>query len=57
MEDISKKPTIDIITEMSDLERDINLSILKYEKLRLEIVKRFPNLNKYDEFKAIKLRR
>ena len=62
MEDITKKPLVDIIKEMTYLEQEIGLKqiknekeldlmILKYERLRLEVVRRFPIVEKEEEFK------
>lgn len=84
-EDITKKPTAEIIKEMAKLEQALGLAIIlfekleckptrnkeeenenkkemmrvgneikkmsiRYEELRVEIVKRFPPLEKYEEF-------
>lgn len=62
MEDISKKPLVEIITEMTRLEQEIGLKQIKnekelkrmelrYERLRLEVVRRFPFVEKTEEFK------
>ena len=61
-EDITKKPTAEIIKEMTFLEQEIGLKQIKhekeialmelrYEKLRLEVVRRFPIVEKEEEFK------
>ena len=85
-EDITKKPTAEIIKEMAKLEQALGLAIIlfekleckptkskeeenenkkemirvdneikkmsiRYEELRVEIVKRFPPLENYEEFK------
>lgn len=61
-EDITKKPLVEIITEMTRLEQEIGLKQiknekelalmeLKYERLRLEVVRRFPQLENSEEFK------
>ena len=61
-EDISNKSLTDIIKEMTLLEQDIGLKQikhnreialmeLKYERLRLEVIKRFPQLENNEEFK------
>lgn len=61
-EDITKKPLVEIITEMTRLEQEIGLKKiknekelalmeLKYERLRLEVVRRFPIVEKEEEFK------
>lgn len=49
--EIEKKSTTDIIKEMTLLDQQIDLMILKYEKLRLEIIKRYPGLENKEEFK------
>lgn len=67
MEDITKKPLVDIIKEMTYLEQEIGLKqireskeldlmILKYERLRLEVVRRFPFVEKEEEFKEKKFK-
>ena len=61
-EDITKKPLVEIITEMTRLEQEIGLKQIKnekelalmelrYERLRLEVVRRFPIVEKEEEFK------
>lgn len=49
--EIEKKPTVEIINEMTHLDQKIELMTLKYEKLRLEIIKRYPGIENSDEFK------
>lgn len=44
MEDIQKVATVDIIKQLTSLERDIQLAVLKYEKYRLELIRRFPGV-------------
>lgn len=62
MEDISKKPLVDIFSEMSFLEQEIGLKqikhdkemeklILKFERLRLEVIKRYPMLEQEEVFR------
>ena len=51
MEDITKKPLVEIITEMSKLDKEIDLKLLQYEKLRLEVVRRFPFVEQDKAFK------
>lgn len=41
---IQQMPTPEIITEMAQLEQQIDLFILRYEQLRQEITTRFPQL-------------
>lgn len=50
MEDINKKPTYEIIKELSFLDQDINLKIMKFNILTQEILKRFPDLAKEEMF-------
>lgn len=54
MEDLKKEPTVNIVKEMTKLDYQIDLSILKYEKLRLEMVRRFPQLEEQEVFKQKK---
>lgn len=49
--DLSKTSLIEIMEEMTKLDKNIELSLLKYERLRLEIIKRFPYLEKEEGFK------
>ena len=62
MEDLTKKPLVEIVQEITYLEQEIgmkqikdekelNLMILKYEKLRLEMIRRFPVLENMNDFK------
>lgn len=53
-EDITKTPLVDIFKEMTKLDNEIDLLLLKREKLRLEIIRRFPNLESNDEFQKKK---
>jgi hypothetical protein len=48
---MEKISTTEIIKEMSKLDQEIDLLMLKYEKLRLEIIKRYPGLENSEEFK------
>lgn len=51
MEDTNKKPTYEIIKELSFLEQEIDLKIMKYNILRDELIKRFPFLEDDEIFK------
>lgn len=42
-------PLVNIINEMALLEQDINLKLIKYEKLRTEVCKRFPILEERED--------
>ena len=50
-EDISKKTTVELITEMTNLDKQIDLLSLKYERIRLELIKRYQFLEETEEFK------
>lgn len=51
MTDITKTPTVELIQEMTRLDHEIDIKLLQYEKLRLELVRRFPPLENSEEFK------
>ncbi len=51
MEELEKTPTNELIKEITLLEQKIDLLLLKYEKLRLELIKRYPTLENTEEFK------
>lgn len=57
MEDLNKKPLVEIVQEMTYLEQEIELKMLRYEKLRKEIIKRFPQTKDMEEFKIKKLKK
>lgn len=40
---IKTTPTIELIRELTSLEREIQINILKYDKCRLELIRRFPS--------------
>lgn len=50
-EDIPKKTTVELITEMTNLDKQIDLLSLKYERIRLELIKRYQFLEETEEFK------
>ena len=50
-DDLTKVPLVDLLKELSQINKDIDILMLKYEKLRFEIVRRFPPLEKTEEFK------
>lgn len=63
-EDLSTKPLVDIFNEMSYLEQEIGIKqikhdkemeklILKFERLRLEVIKRFPVMEDKEPFKPM----
>lgn len=53
---LQRIPTVNIITEMANLEKDIDIAIMRYEYLRQEIIRRFPQLQNEpgfdDKYKA-----
>ena len=51
MKDITKKPTYEIVRELSYLEQKIQLEIMKYNLLAIELTTRFPDLKNNEEFK------
>lgn len=51
MEELDKVSLVDIIKEMTKLDQEIDLKLLRYEKLRLEVIRRFPFVENSDEFK------
>ena len=53
MENLKTKPLVDIITELSRLEREINLKIQKYNLLSNEVCRRFPIPEIEENFKII----
>lgn len=48
---IEETSTVDLINEMSRLDQQIDLLLLKYERVRLELIKRFPSVENDEEFK------
>jgi len=64
MEDLNTKPLVDIFKEMSFLEQEIGIKqikhdkemeklILYYERLRLEVLKRFPVMEGKEGFEPM----
>ena len=51
MEEINKKSTADIIQEMTYLDQEIGLMMLRYNKLAKEITARFPQVKNDEVFK------
>ena len=49
---LEKKSHIELVKELSELEKKISLLTLQYELTRLELVSRFPMLENSDEFKS-----
>lgn len=50
-EDITKKSLVDLITELSITDQKIELLMVRYELLRLELIRRFPMFEEREEFK------
>jgi len=46
MEKVDKIPTYELLKEVSLLDQEINLKILKYNLLVEELLKRYPDLSK-----------
>lgn len=51
MKDLNKKTTHELVMELSRLEQEIDLKIEKHNLILKEMYKRFPFLEKQDEFK------
>lgn len=51
MNDYSKTPLVELITQMEYLEREIDIKLLMYEEMRKEVIKRFPPLEDEEVFK------
>lgn len=49
--ELNKTPTNQLIKEMTNLDQQIELLMLKYEKIRLELIRRYPNIENKEEFK------
>jgi len=55
MEDLKGIPTSQLMIEFTYLEQEINMKLLRYEKLRQEICKRHPILRDDEVFMEKKL--
>ena len=51
MNKLEKTPTVELIENLDKLELQIRTAIFLYEENRKELLKRFPELEKYDSFK------
>ena len=51
MDDLSKKTTVELVTEYTYLEQEIDMKLFRHEQLRQEILKRYPQVEKSGEFK------
>lgn len=58
-DNFSTTPLNELITSMAYLEQEINMKLLIYEKMRAEVCKRFPSLEKEEDFKpkVLKIKR
>ena len=50
-EEISKKTTVELVTEMAYLDQEIDIKLYRYEQIRSELVRRFPQVKNAEEFK------
>lgn len=55
-EDLTKKPLYEIMLELSFLEQKIDLMVMKYNLLRAETIRRFPQFDSED-FKPKELKK
>ena len=51
MRDTKEMSTIELIKEMTSLERKIEIELLKYNKIVLELYRRIPTLENQNEIK------
>lgn len=54
-EDITKVPLCDLITEITYLEQEIDIKIMRYETIKRELIKRYPVIDNEEIFKTKKL--
>ena len=57
MEDLTKISLVSIIERMHAIDLEIDKLMLEYEKLRLETIRRFPQVEERVEFKKKELKR
>lgn len=50
-EDLSKMPLVELIKGLTLLDQQIGLTVLRYNKLRDEIIKRYPLLEEDEAFR------
>lgn len=48
---LTTNPTVELVTELSKLEQEIDLKIMKYNLLRAELIRRFPITEIEETFK------
>lgn len=48
---VSKKTTSELFVDIDNLEKQIEILILKYERIRLELMKRYQVLEDTEQFK------
>ena len=51
LNNIPRKKTIELMTEFNSIDRQIDILLLKREKIRLELVKRYQVLEETEDFK------
>lgn len=52
---VSKKTTSELFADINNLEKQIEILILKYERIRLELMKRYQVLEDTEQFKPKKV--
>ena len=59
MQDVKKMTTYELIKELSRMEREIDMLCLEYEKVRLEMVSRYPQVANDEVFepKTVKIKK
>lgn len=55
MEDLTKISTVALLEKMRFMELEIEKQVLIYNKIRLEIIRRFPTIKDNEEFKEKKV--
>lgn len=53
--DLDKISTISLLEKMRFMELEIEKQVLIYNKIRLELIRRFPDIAKNEEFKEKKV--
>lgn len=51
IDSLEKTPLIDLVEELDRLEKEMNLNVLRYNRICLEIHRRIPNTKDDAEFK------
>jgi hypothetical protein len=50
-DELKEMTIVDLIIQMSELNKKIDMMLLQYEYMRKELIKRRPQLEQHDEFK------